>query len=48
MCLEGELSAEQGDGRIFTLTPGKSYQVADNAERHRSFTKIGAKIFIVD
>jgi hypothetical protein len=27
---------------------GMSYQVADNAERHRSHTDVGAKIFIVD
>jgi hypothetical protein len=25
-----------------------SYQVADNAEPHRSYTQIGAKLFIVD
>jgi len=25
-----------------------SYQVADNAEPHRSHTEIGAKLFIVD
>jgi hypothetical protein len=25
-----------------------SYQVADNAEPHRSFTAVGAKLFIVD
>ena len=31
-----------------TLTPGSSYQVADNAEPHRSHTETGAKLFIVD
>jgi len=36
------------DGRKFTLTPGMSYQLADDAEPHRSFTKGGAKLFIVD
>jgi hypothetical protein len=25
-----------------------SYQVADNAEAHRSYTEQGAKLFIVD
>jgi len=25
-----------------------SYQVADNAEAHRSYTRVGAKLFIVD
>lgn len=48
LCLEGELHTELADGREFILTPGTSYQVADNAEPHRSYTKIGAKLFIVD
>lgn len=47
-CLEGELHTELADGRKFTLTPGMSYQVADNAEPHRSFTPSGAKLFVVD
>jgi quercetin dioxygenase-like cupin family protein len=47
-CIEGELHTELADGRKFTLTPGVSYQVADNAEPHRSSTSIGAKLFIVD
>lgn len=47
-CLEGELHTELADGRKFTLTPGMSYQVADNAEPHRSFTRSGAKLFVVD
>ncbi|MSU66716.1 MAG: hypothetical protein EXS38_11585 [Opitutus sp.] len=48
LCLEGELTTELEDGRIFVLKPGMSYQVADNAEPHRSFTTIGAKLFVVD
>jgi len=48
LCLEGELDTELQDGRRFRLTPGVSYQVADNAEPHRSSTSIGAKLFIVD
>lgn len=48
LCLEGELTTELDDGRIFTLKPGMSYQVADHAEAHRSSTSIGAKLFIVD
>jgi hypothetical protein len=48
LCLEGELHTELEDGRSFTLTPGVSYQVADNAEPHRSRTATGAKLFIVD
>lgn len=45
---EGELITELKDGRIFTLRPGMSYQVATDAEPHRSSTTIGAKLFIVD
>lgn len=48
LCLEGELHTELEDGRTFTLIPGMSYQVADNAEPHRSSTQSGAKLFIVD
>jgi len=48
LCIEGELHTELSDGRKFKLTPGVSYQVADNAEAHRSFTNTGAKLFIVD
>ncbi|AMW07040.1 DHCW motif cupin fold protein [Gemmatimonas phototrophica] len=48
LCLEGELKTELADGRVFTLTPGMSYQVADHAEAHKSITAIGATLFIVD
>lgn len=47
-CVEGELKTELEDGRVFTLKPGMSYAVADNAEPHRSSTEIGAKLFVVD
>lgn len=48
LCLEGELETELQDGRRFVLKPGSSYQVADNAEPHRSSTAVGAKLFVVD
>lgn len=48
LCLTGELYTELQDGRSFTLTPGTSYQVADDAEPHRSRTSTGATLFIVD
>ena len=48
LCLEGELHTQLEDGRVFTLTPGMSYQVADDAEPHRSHTEVGARLFIVD
>jgi len=47
-CVEGELVTELKDGREFVLRPGMSYQVADNAEPHRSHTATGAKLFVVD
>jgi hypothetical protein len=48
LCLGGELHTELADGRNFVLKPGMSYQVADNAEAHRSHTEAGATLFIVD
>jgi len=48
LCMEGELHTELQDGRAFTLKPGMTYQVADNAEPHRSHTELGARLFIVD
>ncbi len=48
LVMEGELETELQDGRKFTMASGMSYQVASDAEPHRSSTKIGAKLFIVD
>ena len=48
LCIAGELHTELEDGRRFTLTAGMSYQVADNAEPHRSHTETGATLFVVD
>jgi hypothetical protein len=48
LCLAGQLDTELVDGRQFMLTAGMSYQVADQAEAHRSSTATGAKLFIVD
>jgi hypothetical protein len=43
------LDTELRDGRTFKLLPGMSYQVSDLEDAaHRSSTKTGAKIFIVD
>ncbi len=47
--LEGELESELRDGRRFILTPGMSYQVSNFGDAaHRSYTRTGAKLFIVD
>jgi len=48
LVLEGQLDTELEDGRTFTLTSGMTYQVADQAEAHRSSSQTGAKLFIVD
>ncbi|OUM00864.1 DHCW motif cupin fold protein [Variovorax sp. JS1663] len=48
LCTHGELHIELQDGRVFTLRPGMSYQVADDVEPHRSSTEVGARLFIVD
>jgi quercetin dioxygenase-like cupin family protein len=47
--IEGELETELRDGRTFKLSPGMSYQVSDNGDAaHRSSTRTGARLFIVD
>ena len=47
--LEGEFDTELKDGRTFRLTPGMSYRVSDFGDAaHRSSTRTGAKLFIVD
>ena len=48
LVLEGSLETELADGRVFSMREGCSYQVAENAEPHRSRTTTGAKLFIVD
>jgi len=48
LCLEGELHTELQDGRSFDLVPGISYQVADHTGAHRSSTRTGARLFLVD
>ncbi len=46
--LEGTLLTELRDGRTFELGPGQSYVVANGDGAHRSSTRSGARIFIVD
>lgn len=48
LCLKGDLETRLADGRVFTLAPGMSYQVADGAEPHRSRSVQGATLFVVD
>jgi len=48
LCLQGEMDTELEDGRIMKLTAGMTYFVGDHCEAHRSSTKTGCKLFIVD
>ncbi|MFT5726574.1 MAG: putative cupin superfamily protein [Desulforhopalus sp.] len=47
-CLEGEVINEQKDGISSVLTPGTSYVVSDDLSSHRSVTKNGVKLMIID
>lgn len=47
-CLEGEMTTELADGSFHLMKKGMSYQVTDDLSSHRSFTDVGAKLFIVD
>jgi hypothetical protein len=47
-CLEGEIISELSDGRSFTLRAGMSYQVSDGVSEHRSISKHGATLLIID
>jgi len=48
LCLEGELETELADGRSFTLTRGMSYHVGDGSAPHRSRTRTGARLYVID
>jgi hypothetical protein len=47
-CLEGEIVSELADGRSFSLSAGMSYQVSNGASSHRSISKNGATLLIID
>ena len=47
-CLEGEVINEQKEGSSSVLTPGMSYVVSDDLSSHRSVTKNGVKLMIID
>ncbi len=47
-CLEGSVVNEQQDGTQSILTPGMSYVVSDELSSHRSVTKDGVKLLIID
>jgi len=47
-CIEGEMDTELADGSIRTLKKGMSYQVSDDLSSHRTSSKNGVKLFVVD
>jgi hypothetical protein len=46
--LERSMTTELKDGRKFELNQGMPDQVGDNSYSHRTFSKNGVKLFIVD
>ena len=47
-CLEGEFVSELVTGEKISLSKGMSYIVSDDLSSHRSFSKTGVKLLIVD
>lgn len=47
-CLEGEFISESEDGQQSVLTQGMTYVVTDEMSSHRSVTKNGVKLLIID
>jgi quercetin dioxygenase-like cupin family protein len=47
-CLEGEFESELENGETFKLTKGMTYIVSDELSSHRSVSKNGVKLLIID
>ncbi len=47
-CLEGEFMSELQSGESFILSAGMSYVVSDELSSHRSHSKKGVKLLIID
>ena len=47
-CLEGEFVSEFENGKRIEMTKGMSYIVSDELSSHRSTTKCGTKLLIID
>jgi hypothetical protein len=47
-CLEGEFVSELQDGKEFIMTKGSTYVVSDVLSSHRSISKDGVKLMIID
>jgi hypothetical protein len=47
-CIEGEVESQIIDGETSLLTSGMTYVVTDEASQHKSYSKNGVKLLIVD
>ena len=47
-CLEGDFISELENGEAFSLTTGMTYIVSDNLSSHRSVSKNGVRLLIID
>lgn len=47
-CIEGEMISELSDGSKHILSKGMSYEVSDDMSSHRTFSKDGVKLLIID
>jgi hypothetical protein len=47
-CLKGSFVSELNNGEQFSLSENMSYIVSDELSSHRSFTKAGVKLLIMD
>lgn len=47
-CLEGDFTSEMENGEPFYLSTGMTYTVSNNLSSHRSVSKNGAKLLIID
>ena len=47
-CIEGEMTTELADGKEYKMLPGMTYQVSDDLSSHRTYSKEGVKLFIID
>ncbi|MDD5572143.1 MAG: DHCW motif cupin fold protein [Bacteroidales bacterium] len=47
-CLEGEFVSELENSEKFSLSQGMTYIVSDNLSSHRSVSKNGVKLLIID
>ena len=47
-CIKGKMTTELQDGRKMKMKKGMTYHVGDDSMAHRSSSKKGCKLFIVD